>query len=497
MDKILIGIDVGTTVLKVAVFDSKSGLCRAKAAERLVVNTCADGGREQDPRSVLSALKVCMAKIRKNMGSHIRSVGGIGMAAQGGSGIIADWESGEARTQMILWSDTRSAPYLPAIAAKKPASVWRRLSLFEGPAHGLGRIVWYRDQRPELFNGKNIYCGVGEFLYFHLTGLWRQDAGNALQIGCYDVRKKDNVVWPLALVGVSSKGSFPKDPSDGQGFVAPVRHGHETHPLNRTGAQLLGLSEGIPVAGPYMDHEAGYLAAVGTSKMPLQCSLGTAWVGNVVLTEDKLDIVRGRMALVLPSPVDDGRMAILVARMGNATWDWGLQTLIHHDHKKALRKVRKVFVKTILPPEGLTALPFFTIRNCLLPSAYGNGLFHGLSTHTDSTQLLRALAAGMAWEIARVLEPAIGSGCVDTVVLGGGASRGEYFRKLLAGLFAPLPVRCFKDEDLAGTRGVLYVFSRKAAFAASTRVECPDVKTRKKIQQGYELYKEIYRRFGV
>lgn len=484
MGKILIGIDVGTTVLKAAAFDSKSGLCRAKSAERLVVNTCADGGREQDPMGILKALKACMSKIRKNMGNHIRSVGGIGMAAQGGSGIIADRESGEAWTRMLLWSDTRSARYLPAIAAKKPTSAWRRLSLFDGPAHGLGRIAWYRDQRPELFNEKNIYCGAGELLYFHLTGLWRQDAGNAIQIGCYDVRKKDNVGWPLALVGVS------------EDFVAPMRRGHETNPLSKEGARLLGLSEGIPIAGPYIDHEAGYLAAVDSSAMPLQCSLGTAWVGNVVLTEDELDIVRGRMALVLPSPVGEGRMVIVVARMGNATWDWGLQRLIDPDHEEALRKVKKVFGKALLPPEGLTALPFFTIRNCLLPSAYGSGLFHGLSTYTDSAQLLRALAVGMVYEMVRTLDPVVNSGRVDSVVLGGGASKGEYFRRLLAALFAPLSVRYFRDEDFAGTRGVLHVFSRNAACAASKPAECPDVKTRKKIRKGYELYKEIYRRLA-
>ena len=43
-------------------------------------------------------------------------------------------------------------------------------------------------------------------------------------------------------------------------FVAPLRPGHETAPLSAAGARLLGLTAGIPVAGPYNDHEAGHLA---------------------------------------------------------------------------------------------------------------------------------------------------------------------------------------------------------------------------------------------
>jgi erythritol kinase len=399
---------------------------------------------------------------------------GIGLAAQAGSAILADRHTGRALTAMQLWSDTRPCALLPEIAARKRPSYWRRLSGLDGPGAGLARIEWLKRRRPTLFGPGTIYVGVGELLYFHLTGQWRQDVGNALQQGCYSLGGNRLADGPLLLVG------------EGRSRVAPLRRGHQTHPLCPAGAKLLGLPEGIPVAGPYFDHEAGYLSVAGGPGRAVQCSLGTAWVGSFV--QPRGSPPPAHFQLLLPNPTGGGWLVVRVMLAGTVTWDWALHTFASPRRGRALRVADEVFHAGLLPPPGLVALPWLTRPNPLSPRQVGAGGLLGISAHTTGADALRAVAAGMALEFARLFRPVVDAGLVDRVVLSGGASRGWYFRELLGGLFAPLPVARVADEDPGAVRGTLYAFSRPAARCPTRRLPRPAKARLGELRRRYEEY---------
>ncbi|HUU59603.1 MAG TPA: hypothetical protein VMZ50_08670, partial [Phycisphaerae bacterium] len=96
--------------------------------------------------------------------------------------------------------------------------------------------------------------------------------------------------------------------------------------------------------------------------------------------------------------------------------------------------------------------------------------------------------AGMCFEFMRVFDPVRQCNAADRVVLGGGASNGWYFRSLLAGLFAPLPVSRVAADDPAGPRGAVYAFSCKAARARTETVPPPHRTLRIRIAEQYERY---------
>jgi len=473
---VLVGIDLGTTALKAAAFDARTGRLLAAASERLPVRTGADGMREQSLATIDRALGRAARSLRRKLGRAWDRVAGLGLAAQGGSAAIVNRASGKPLTPMQLWSDTRPLGLLPGIARRKAPGYWRRLSGMDGPGAGLARMKWLRARHPKIFCDENLYVGAGEHAYFRLTGVWRQDAGSAIQIGCYDVKRRHLAAAPLALVGVP----LP--------FVASLREGHAKHPLSRQGAKRLGLAEGLPVAGPYFDHEAGYLSAVGASHRPLQCSLGTAWVGNFVVRRGAPPA--GGLQLVLPSPAGTGSLVTRVMRAGNASWDWALAALVDADPKKALAKAERIFRKRLLPPEGLVCLPHLTRPNRRAPEVTGDGAFLGVGAHASREDLLRALASGMAFEFARVFELLRRRGRASCVVLGGGASKGWYFRTLLAALFDPLPVVYPEEEDLTGARGALYALSRRTARARTRHVRRPSKSLCAEVARRYARYCE-------
>jgi len=478
---IYIGIDLGTTVLKAAVYDGASGRRLATCSRRLPLQSGSDGRREQNPAAVLRALGGVMRGLRSEMGEkRWKSVGGLGLAAQGGSTIICERESGRAVTPMFLWNDYRCFPWFARIAEMHPASYWRSFSLRDEPGVGLGRISWLRELEPRLFGPGRIHVGAGELVYRHMTGAWRQDACNALQTGCYDGRRGRLIEQPLSIVGLTLDA------------VAPLRRGHETHPLRDSVARQWGLEPGLPVAGPYNDHEAGYLSASHVSKSPLQCSLGTAWVGNFVTrpgTEGHQPI-----QLVVPAPIGDGRLTIQPLLTGNVTWDWALETWIDHDHKTALSRQGRVFGEQLLPPPGLMALPWLNRPNPLMENASGGAVLFGIGPATAKDDFVRAIAAGMCHEFARMFLPLREAGIVDALVLGGGASKGNQFRRQIAALFDPLPIHQFTEQDESGTRGCLYAFSRQAARAGVRRVPVDRSLDRAAIGKAHKLYLDLYDR---
>ena len=476
----LIGIDCGTTVLKAAAFDASTGRLLASADRRLDLAVGDDGRREQDPRELMRALDAALLGLRRHLGPRWKRVAGIGLAAQGGSMLIADRRTARALTPLVLWNDARAFGYLPRLTARRPPAWWRSFSLRDEPGMGLARLLWLKRTRPAFIAAKNIFVGAGEFLYHRLTGAWRQDPCHALQTGCYDAVRGALTDRPLRALGVPLS------------FFAPLREGHRPLPLAAGAARQLGLPESLPVAGPYMDHEAGYLSALSAAKRPLQCSLGTAWVGNFVVSEGSAG--GSPFQLAIPSPAGAGRLVIQPLLTGNVTWDWALETLVDSDRARALEKASRIFAEALLPPAGLAALPWLNRPNPFVPGQNGAAAVVGMSPSTTREDLLRAVAAGMAFELARVFEAPAARRAFDGIVLSGGAAKGRHFQTLIAALFRPIPAFRVTEEDWMGARGALHGLRPEVSSAAVEKVKPSPGTDLPEIRRAYETYRKTFDR---
>lgn len=473
---LLLGIDLGTTVLKIGVFREAGGRPLAQASCRLPVRHTTDGGRELDAAAIAQSFGRVAKEVRQQIGSGWPQVNGVGLAAQGGSSLVVHRATRRPLCPMFLWNDARAYPYAARLGEQHDKRFWHRLFLFDMPPAGLGRLWWLQEKRPGLFREDHLHIGAGEYLFHLLTGVWRQDAGNAIQVGSYNARTRALDEEALALLGIPLS------------FVAPLRRGHELATLSREGARVLGLPEGVPVAGPYIDQEACYVTALGTSSRPLQCSLGTAWVGNFELPRGYAG--RSHSQIVLPAPTGAGKFVVQPLYTGNTAWDWAVEAFLGRD---ALDRAAAVFKRRLLPPEGLVGIPWTAQQNPFKAGAYGAGMFLGVNTHTTTDDLLRATAAGLCFELGRVSGSLKTSGAIDSVVLGGGASKGIYFRQILAHLFDPLPVVWQEDYDLAAARGSVYAFSPQAAMGRVKPVKTDDALAGE-VQEACEVYARAFQK---
>src|ERR1035437_9087848 len=107
MDKLLLGIDIGTSACKVALF-SLDGRVVVQATQEYAVYRPAPGHVEQDPQewyqAVCQTIKQCLAA----PGINPADIAGIGVDGQSWSTIPVD-RQGEVLARTPIWMDTRSA----------------------------------------------------------------------------------------------------------------------------------------------------------------------------------------------------------------------------------------------------------------------------------------------------------------------------------------------------------------------------------------------------
>jgi glycerol kinase len=131
---LLLGIDEGTTAVKVALFDAELEPLAATRRELPVAHPRA-GWVEQDPELILEAVVDAVAELLEQAGG--REVLAAGLDHQGES--VLAWEAGgHSLTPLIVWQDKRQQALLETIDA---TSV-ERSGLPLDPYFSAGKLAW-------------------------------------------------------------------------------------------------------------------------------------------------------------------------------------------------------------------------------------------------------------------------------------------------------------------------------------------------------------------
>ena len=114
MPEILIGVDVGTTFLKAAAFDPRSGRALARVVEPLNVCVGRKGEREQSPLALDRALRAAFTALRRRLGRLDEKYAGALQRLRGEYG----WGQREVLTMAsIIEKEARHHDERPAVAS--------------------------------------------------------------------------------------------------------------------------------------------------------------------------------------------------------------------------------------------------------------------------------------------------------------------------------------------------------------------------------------------
>lgn len=450
--ELVIGIDVGTTTTKAALFaldDTRGPVAVARVAS--TTRSPRPGWSEAEPAAVLDAVREAVRTCVDEVDAGAVTAVGITGTACGAWLVDAD---GDPVRDAVLWNDGRAAGIL---------AEWRRDGVLDVlverggnalmPGFTLPVLAWLAEHEPDVLDVASVVLCCKDVVRAWLTGERASEATDASYVP-FDVaaRRWDDEM--LAVTGL--------DPL--HHLLPPLRPEDATAPLLDDVATQLGLPPGIPVGVGATDIVAGCVGGGAVEVGRAVTILGTS-ANTSVVTGDAHTEPRG-VGLTAAAP--RGRwVRTMVNTSGATTLDWAAGLLTGGDVAALVE-----LAGTADPDDVPVLVPYLAetgvVSPVVAPDAAGG--FVGLRAHHGPAALARAVLEGLAHAVADGV--AALPVALERVTAVGGAARAELVLQLLADATGATVVRPSGEE--LGARGAA-VLAAAAAGAIDVDVAATDL----------------------
>jgi xylulokinase len=405
----LLGIDLGTSSVKVIILDTQGRtISTSKAGYTVMIPQ--PGWSESDPNAWWSAT-VSAVQTAREQAPQAR-ITAIGLSGQMHGVVLTD-ENGLPVRPAMLWADTRAQNELE-LYRTLPASFLEHLANPLVPGMAGPMLLWLVKHETHSYGKARWALQPKDWLRFRLTNVIATDPSDASATLLYDLHTDDwadDVIAALSL----KRSLFP--PIMPSGAIAGR--------LAAEAAEALSLPAGLLVATGAADTAA---AALGTGLLvpgPMQLTLGTGAqlvqicstpaVGMEMLTH-LYRAADGFNWYAMAAVQNAGLTLNWVCQIFNATWD------------------NLYASAATVPPgaDGLLFLPYLTRERPYYPAFPNSGAFLGLRIDHHREHLLHAALEGVAFGIRVALEALTTAHKTSTLRLAGGGSEHPAWRQMLA-----------------------------------------------------------------
>jgi len=384
-----IGFDLGSSSVKVAIIDTKTGAllasCQYPEVE-MAIQSPRHGFAEQNPQEWWSHCQEACRRLMTSAGVEPEEIGAIGLAYQM-HGLVCLDEAGAVLRPAIIWCDSR--------AVAQGEEVFRALGsdyclghLLNSPGNfTASKLRWVQENEPEIFQRIHTVFLPGDYLAWCMTGI-RTTTVTGLSEG---------VFWDFRQAGIA------KELLDHWGITAgllpPLTEVFGTQGvLTREAAQLLGLREGIPVCYRAGDQPNNALSLGVLEPGEIAATGGTSGVVYAVADTVYPDM-ESRVNAFAHVNHQPGipRIGVLLCINGTGilySWlknRWGRGTLTYTAMEAAAASV-------VEGSDGLTVIPFGNGSERMLGNRHPGASISGIDFNRHSADhIIRASLEGIAF----------------------------------------------------------------------------------------------------
>lgn len=236
---LLLGIDLGTSSIKVSVVDAASGAVISQAQypeQETGIKVLQPGWAEQSPDDWWQNVQGAIRKATAQQSFRSEDIAAIGIAYQM-HGLVTVDQKGNALRDAIIWCDSRAVPFgekaFQAIGAEKSLS-----RLLNSPGNfTAAKLAWVKASEPQVFENIAQVMLPGDYIALKLTGQ-TTTSPSALSEGIFWDFQDEKVSADVLHYFGFDASIIPR--------VQPVfsEHGY----LQKEVAATLGLKAGIPVS---------------------------------------------------------------------------------------------------------------------------------------------------------------------------------------------------------------------------------------------------------
>lgn len=477
-----IGIDLGTSAVKLLLVDEKCAICNTVTRE-YPLEFPQPGWSQQNPEDWRKAVLEGIPELLQ--GFDASQVAGIGCGGQMHGLVVLDEQDNVIRPA-ILWNDGRTAKqvdYLNNVIGKDKLSDWTANIAFAG--FTAPKLLWLRENEPENFAKIAKIMLPKDYVNYILTGVHSCDYSDASGMLLLDVQHRCWSKEMLDICGISEV-QMPTlyESYQSIGTVKPEI------------AKLLGIPETTKVCAGAGDNAA---AAVGTGVVGdggCNISLGTS--GTVFISSEKFGVDKNN-ALHAFAHADGGYhlMGCMLSAASCNKWlcDEILKTQDYAAEQASIKPDK-------LGENHVYFLPYLMGERSPINDTNARGVFLGMTMDTTRADLVQAVLEGVAFAIRDSVEVARSLGItINTSKICGGGAKSPLWRKIMANVLN-IELQSPESEQGPGMGGAMLAMvacgeydSVKDACEQIVRVAStvtPEPELAAKYEKRYQQFRKIY-----
>jgi xylulokinase len=415
----LVAHDLGTTGDKASLHDDTGRLVRSVTV-RYPTHYGPGGVVEQDPDHWWQAFGTANRRLLEEAGVPASEVAGLAISGQMMGLVLLDAQHQPLRSS-IIWADTRSTRECADLLTRlDPQEAYATLGHRLNPTYSLTKLMWVRDNEPELFAATSRVCLAKDYVVARLTGVLATDPSDASSTNAYDQRAGRWSADVLAAAGIPV-GLFPD--------VVPSTTVVGT--VTAEAAPATGLLAGTPVV---MGGGDGPMAAVGAGVVGPSDG-AYAYLGSsswVSMSSDAplLDLPEMR-TMTFDHVVPGQFVPTATMQAGGASLEWIADLLAGTEDVGRFDRLVTA-AGEVTDGDDLYFLPYLLGERSPHWNPRARGAFVGLARRHGPAHLTRAVLEGVAFNLGTCVEAFRSHGApVDRVdAIGGGAASDVWLQML-------------------------------------------------------------------
>lgn len=416
-NRYLLGVDVGTTSIKVAIIDEHARVLGMSSSSYGLITPNQDYA-QIDTEDMWRAYLKCIRLLQEGKNIDMSRVAGISISSLC-PGLAALGENGEVLTDPIIYSDRRSTEeaemILEAVGREKLFEITANTAM-AGAMSGTS-MLWIKRNLPEVYEKTKYFGHVNTLLAQRMSGNFAIDYSNASYTDLFETT--GGFQWSEVLcekIGIDMEKLPPLHASTDVvgGLIHP-------------GLIRMGIPRDTPVIIGGGDTACATLAA-GVTKAGQVCeSVGTTNVLTICVDQPKFD--KGfinRCHVVEGTWIYQGALSHT-----GASYQWFRDNFCQDLVDRAVGTEKTAFQfmneeADMAEPGsgGLVFLPYMLGERSPIWDPYARGVFFGISLQTTRKEMNRAVMEGCGYglrQLSEIAERVTGREIKEFTSIGGGA----------------------------------------------------------------------------
>jgi len=391
----LIGVDLGTSSCKSVVMDS-TGSVLGSGAALYPAEDMHSQWEEQDPESLVTATIIAVREAIDSAGVPPDACTGLSVGGALHSLIALDGRD-RPLTGVITWADNRAAPQATALRNTHDVNVlYRQTGCPVHSMYPLAKIIWLREERPQIFDKAEWFISSKEYVTLRLTGSRVVDYAIAGASGLLDTHALTWSEQALELADIEPGQLFElTDPLETIGK------------LNTDFAAAMGVGSTAPLILGSGDAVNSSIGAGAVLEQQVTCMVGSSGALRVISSEPMLDPQERSWCYSIDSQhwlvggaINNGGLAL----------EW-LRDALNQGSAALSRETALSFNELIdwaaqIEPgaQGLLCLPFLTGERSPHWNPNARAVLFGLTLQHDQRHIARAVLEGVCFRLRSVLD---------------------------------------------------------------------------------------------